>query len=189
MKYPRMPEHLDRRRKMLSVDIALAKKMRRQGASYASIGRRFGVSETAAKYWTNSDFREHAKEQARNARRELWLTMSPEQKADAKRASVETMMRKRKIQPEYKEYADDTHYRYAATPKASETRKKYWQKNKSLLNERQKRQYLNHREIRQAGQRAYYQKNKAEILRKSKEHYLSNRHTILQKNKEKRAQK
>lgn len=186
MKYPRLPEHLDQRRKMLSADIAKAATMKRAGKTYAAIAREFGISETAAKYWTNPEFRERAKENARVARRKRWQRLSPQQKADDNRRTVQVLMRKRRIQPEYKEYADKTHYKYAGTHRASATRRRYYTANRSHLNRLQHASYLKHREKRLQARRRYVRTNYATILEKSKAYYRANREKILARHKARR---
>ena len=188
MKYPRMPEHLDRRRKMLIKDIMRATQMRRMGKSYAEIGRTFGISETAAKYWVNPEWRELAKEKARKVRRERWGRLTSKEKKEGNEKTVAVLMRKRAIQPEYKEYSDQTHYKYAKTKKASDTRRKYHSQNKGHLNELQHVQYLKHRTERIASRKEYVQKNIEIIRQKSREYYQKNRERILARHKRIRAE-
>lgn len=113
--------------------------------------------------------------------------MSTRQKEEANKRTVEVLMRKRKLQPEYKEYADETHYRYAKTPKSSETRKKYWSRNKESLSKKQHAQYLKHRKKRLASRKEYVAKNIVEIRRQMREYYYKNRERILKKQKERRS--
>lgn len=171
MIYPRLPEQLDRRRKILSKDIEKARQLRKQGKGYAYIGRVFGISETSAKYWTNDAYRELAKASALARSTKKYHSASAEEKREKNQKTIDTLIRKRKIQPEYKEYSDETHYRYAKTQKASETRKKYWSTNTDRLNKLQKIQYQKHHEKRTQAKREYYKKNREKILEKMRKDY------------------
>lgn len=153
-----MPENLDRRRKMMSEDVARAVKMRESGRSYAEIGRKFSISEVAAKYWTNPEWRKIAKERARIRSREKYASLSDTDKKRVNKETTEILMRKRALQPEYKEYADSTHYRYAKTKKASTTRKEYYARNKAKMKKTQHDNYQKHREKRLKYSREYYKK-------------------------------
>jgi len=187
VKYPRMPEHLDRRRKLLTKDIARAMQMKAKGKTYAAIGRALGVSETAAKYWMNPEYREVVREKARIRSRTKFHQMTDDEKKEVNRQTVQTLMRKRALQPEYKEYADQTHYKYTATPKASKTRRKYYAKNAQRLNEIQRAQYQKHRAKRLAYSKIYVAEHLEEIRRKSREYYQKNKEKVLARHKERRA--
>lgn len=187
MKYPRLPEHLDRRKKMLSEDIAKAKILRKQGKSYKEIGEVFGVSETAAQYAIDTSFRERAKERARLRSKKVYAESSPQDKARKNQQTVVTLMRKRELQPEYKTYSDKTHYKYANTLKASETRKKYYADNADEMRKKLRAQYKKHKAKRLVSRREYVKKNYAEILAKSKAYYCQNKDKILAKHKAKRS--
>lgn len=189
IKYPKMPEHLDRRRKMLAKDISAAIAFKRQGKSCAEIARIFGISETAAKYWTNPEWRERAKGKSRIARRKRWVNLTNEEKKDDNRRTVAVLMRKRELQPEYKKYADQTHYKYAKTVTARNTRKMYYSKNATRLNQLQRSQYQKHRENRLQKRKEYVAKNIDIIRQKMREYYWKNREDILNKHKERRAKK
>jgi hypothetical protein len=156
---------------MLSADIERARKMKRHGESYAQIAREFGISETSARYWTDDDFRRVTKEKALARSTKKYRESSSEEKKEKNQKTIETLIRKREIQPEYKKYSDETHYRYAKTPQASKTRKRYWSKNKTRLNELQKIQYDKHKQKRLAGRRQYYKENREKILEKMRKAY------------------
>lgn len=171
---------------MLSKDIAKALKLKALGKSYAAIGRVFGISETAAKYWVEPDYRERVKEKSRIARRKRWLKLSRTDKKRDNQRTTDVLMRKRKLQPEYKEYSNQIHYKYAETKKASITRKSYWKRNKERLNVLQRKQYLKHKEARLEVRKRYYKENRKEILSKMNAYYQKNKAKILKRNKEKR---
>lgn len=172
---------------MLKSDIATACRMKSSGKSIAQIAQHFSVGEGTIEYWVYPNERERLKRKARERMRRVRERWTSEQKAANNASTVETLMRKKKIQPEYKEYSDETHYRYVGTPKANRTRRKYYEKNSERLNEYQRKQYRKHREKRLASSKIYVAQHLEEIRKKMRDYYWNNRGRILAKHKERRA--
>lgn len=187
MKYPRFPEHLDRRKKMFLKDILKAKILRKQGKSYKYIGEQFGVSETAAQYAIDDAYRARAKEKARLRSSKVYAGLSKRERAEKNQQTVETLKRKREIQPEYKEYSDETHYRYVKTLKAADTRRKYYAKNVDKMRELLRTRYHKNKVKLLEARKKYVKKNYKKILANSKAYYYANREKILARQKEKRS--
>lgn len=182
-----MPARLDRRRKLMPQDIALAKRMKSSGKSIALIAQHFACGEKTIEYWVYPNERQRIKKKQAARMRKLRESWTLEDKAKNNARTIDVLMRKRNIQPEYKTYADETHYRYMRTPKSGETRRKYYAENKKRLNEIQHTQYRKHRAKRLASRKIYVAEHLEEIRRKCREYYQKNKEKVLARNRERRA--
>lgn len=147
MKYPRLPETKDLRKKMLSRHVTLMLKMKRQGVKHKQLAKYFKVSDSCIDYWLYPHLRE--RKRTRN--------YGPEKK----RISVlKTLKRKRQIQPEYNKYNNALSNKYYKTKEGKKARREYRKKNKAYFLKKDKEYYYKHREKKLAAKRKYYQKKK-----------------------------
>lgn len=70
MKYPRLPEKLDRRKKLFKKDIQKIREKRKNGISVKLLAKIYDVSRTLIYYWTNPKINKLIKEHARKCRKE-----------------------------------------------------------------------------------------------------------------------
>jgi hypothetical protein len=56
-KYPRLPEKLDARRKLMEEDIIELREERKKGLSYKELAEMFGVSKTACRYHCDDEYK------------------------------------------------------------------------------------------------------------------------------------
>jgi len=66
MKYPRLPEYLDRRKKLMSADIKKIRRLRKTGIYAKEIAKLFHVSTAMIYYWTNEKLRQNIIKRAAN---------------------------------------------------------------------------------------------------------------------------
>lgn len=146
MKYPRLPETKDLRKKMLLKHVALMLKMKKQGVKHKQLAKHFKVSDSTIDYWLYPYLRE--RKRIRND--------DPEKK---KASTRKTVARKRKIQPEYNKYNYFLSNLYYKTEKGKKARWAYRKRNIEKMRLKEKENYYKHREKKLAQKRKYYLKN------------------------------
>jgi hypothetical protein len=125
MKYPRLPEKLDRRKKLMEDDIKTIRSLASQGYSKLAISKRFKVSEALIYYHCKTEEQKHAYNQ-----RIIELHMQKLKDPDYKRhhldLAIESKKRKRKLVPEYNDYVVEATKKCYS--KSRESRKKWAEK-------------------------------------------------------------
>jgi len=81
MKFPRLPEKFDHRKKLMMKDIKIIRKLRKAGKSVLSIARKFHVSPTIIYYWTNNKYRQYIIEKASKIHRTLEIKRMTQRKS------------------------------------------------------------------------------------------------------------
>lgn len=147
MKYPRLPETKDLRKKMLLTHVALMLKMKRQGIKHKQLAKHFKVSDSTVDYWLYP----HLRERKRIRSEDL----------EKKKVSLrKTVARKRKIQPEYKKYNLYLQSKYYKSENGKKARREYRKKHLTKMREKDKVNYYKHRDKKLAYKKKYYLKSK-----------------------------
>lgn len=101
--YPRMPSHLDKRKKLSKEDISTIRKMHKSGMSHRKIGVAMGINRSTAAYWTGDKERQNTKAIEWHKKRGFSAERSKIQKrCYAYRQKVLGVEPVRKFQREYK---------------------------------------------------------------------------------------
>lgn len=186
MKYPRLLEELDRRRRMFAKDIKQARILKAKGISYAAIARMLNISETSVKYWTDENYRLRARESARQRSRKRFAVLSEEEKKAENKRTMAILMRKKDIQIEYRKYAAETSKKYSRSKRGKETRKRRRKENLLADKAYQRTQYQKHRIARLEARKKYVKENYQKILADAKAYYQANKEKVLARQKSKR---
>lgn len=132
---------------MLKKHVALMLKMKRQGIKHKQLAQYFKVSDSTIDYWLYPYLRK--RKRIRNE--------DPEkQKASVRKA----VARKRKIQPEYKQYNKVLHKIYYKSEKGKKARREYRQRNLEKIRAKDKENYNKHRLKKLAYKKEYYKRSK-----------------------------
>lgn len=102
MKFPRLDETLDRRRKLMTKDISVIFALQRRGNSITSIARKFGVATGTIRRYLDVDYKNRA-----NDRTKKWLQnkyKDPVYYAKAKKDAVASNRYKYKVNPKLVKY-------------------------------------------------------------------------------------
>lgn len=68
-KFPRLPQELDRRKKLMKEDIEEIRELKKDGLSMLTIAKIYNVSQALICYWTNEKFREKVRKDAAQYKR------------------------------------------------------------------------------------------------------------------------
>ena len=106
LKFPRLSQELDRRKKLMDEDIKEIRILKEKGLSMVEIAKMYNVSYSSIYFWTNKKFREKVRKDAAQYRR------GPEAIIRHRKISKKSMEYKLKVNPALKEYRDEHNKKY-----------------------------------------------------------------------------
>jgi hypothetical protein len=112
MKYPKVPNELNRRQKLFEEDLDRARELRKLGLTYKEIGIALEVHSTTIYYHLNPRQAEAVKQRVRESQRYRWRN-DPEYRNKKLKSGAESKSYLRKVNPEAREYKrqNDAEYR------------------------------------------------------------------------------
>ena len=121
MEYPKLPDELNRAKKLTSEDVQRVKDLRKFGLSLQDIASEFGVTVGCIFYHVSTTGWRERQYQSRLLRERQKIRDDPEYHKKRNKASIESRKYRKKVNPEYLKY------------KAEVARKKYWKKKSNPL--------------------------------------------------------
>lgn len=171
--YPKTPEKLDLRRKLLSKDIKHIHQLYEKGFTKKAIAEKMQVSIHTIYYWTMSKEERNQK----NAKR--WINKLPD-KEQQHSNYIKTYKRKKEIQlEELKQYHNilTAKQKLDNPEKYKEWQNKYISTHPKERKEIRKKSYLKHKEQRKETARLYRQNNPEKIKKWKRKAYIKNKLT------------